>query len=130
MLEHVIRSHRISQVAEEGGPASAAPYIGEHLTAKCGLPHPYIALTMSAEERTRRGVAENYNESRESIDEAYQAFEEYFEEQIREHRTGDARLLVLVGGCHRSALVKRFRGSGEDVLTIQFGDFERDGDCY
>lgn len=125
-LEEIVSAHCIEGIAEEGH--SEEQYVGKMIADAHGL--QYENILMPLEERERQGITSDYNQNEATKHIAYQKFEAFFFEQGLAMKRSLTNLLVIVGGCHRERVARRFAEvETENVLTEQLGPFDPDLDC-
>jgi hypothetical protein len=118
-LNGIIQSNQVHLVAEEG--KLDQPCLGSVLARQNGADH--IDITMPISERERHGIrTPDYDWTDATRKGAYQVFERYMFERVREKHDGDTAALVMVGRRHLPGLTTLFRAAGCWVKAYDIND--------
>lgn len=117
-LNEIFQRNRVRLVAEEG--KLDRPCLGSVLATQNGAVH--IDITMPISERERHGIrTPDYDRSEDTRKAAYQVFEQYMFERVREKHARDAALM-MVGRRHLPGLTTLFKAAGCAVKTYDIND--------
>jgi len=115
----IIQDNRVHLVAEEG--RLDRPCLGSVLAKQNGADH--IDITMPISEREKHGIrTPDYDRNDATRKAAYQVFEQYMFERVREKHGGDTTALVMVGRRHLPGLTTLFKAAGCWVKTYDIND--------
>jgi hypothetical protein len=112
-LEQLISQHRPELIAEEAKLDREC--IGKQIADANGW--KYCNLTMLWEERSKTGVARDYDRAPETRQRAYKVFEAFMFDLIQKNRGSANSILVICGSYHVDGLDKLFRSAGDNVET-------------
>lgn len=112
-LEELISQNRPQLIAEEENPRERS--IGKLLAEAHKL--KYCTLTMPWEERYKVGIAEGYNNTRESRRASYELFESFMFEQIVKNRGDATSILVICGSYHAERLATLLANAGQSACA-------------
>ena len=110
-LEELIATHCPQLVAEEA--RLDRDCMGKQLSDSHGC--KYCNLTMPWEDRSKAGVARDYDSRLEIRRKAYGIFETFMVEQVQKNRADGDTILVMCGSYHVAGLVELFRAAGDDM---------------
>jgi hypothetical protein len=84
----------------------------------------YCNLSMPCEDRSKAGVAKDYDRRPETRRIAYEIFEAFMFEQVQKNRKDANTILVICGSYHVFGLAKLLRNAGDEVETEDTYDAE------
>jgi hypothetical protein len=108
-LEEMISYHRPQLIGEEEKPRVGS--VGKELADAHNL--KYCTLTMPWEAREKAGIARDYRTTRQTKRAAYETFESFMFDRIRQNRGDSTSILVICGSDHMERLAKRFHMAGD-----------------